>query len=220
MSDYYRNVNLDLLNRIPEQATSVLEIGCGSGWLGAAFKAKNPSCQYFGIEILEECASEAAMLLDKVICANIEDDLTIPLEFAPSFDVLVFGDVLEHLLDPWLVLSQLRQYIKPGGSCVVCIPNVGHWSVITSLLSGKWDYQDSGLLDRTHLRFFTISTIIDMFQRSGWTVVDLAPRDFWPDKTEQALKTLLPAAIELGADQETARLNMSAFQWLVRAKNG
>jgi hypothetical protein len=59
-----------------------------------------------------------------------------------------------------------------------------------------------------------------MFQRSGWTVVDLAPRDFWPDKTEQALKTLLPAAIELGADQETARLNMSAFQWLVRAKNG
>ena len=61
------------------------------------------------------------MLLDKVICANIEDVLTIPLKLAPSFDVLMFGDVLEHLLDPWLVLSELRQYIEPGGSCVVCI---------------------------------------------------------------------------------------------------
>ena len=220
MSDYYRNVNEDLLNRIPPRSKNVLEIGCGSGWMGAAFKSKNPSSKYFGIEIFNTSADEASLLLDGVICANIENDFTLPLKLAPNFDALIFGDVLEHLLDPWRVLSELRQYIEPGGSCVACIPNVSHWSLIAGLLQGKWDYADAGLLDRTHLRFFTIDSAIEMFQKTGWTVIDVAPRDFWPDKTELALKALLPAAMAFGAPEAKARLNMGAFQWLVRATNG
>ena len=71
-------------------------------------------------------------------------------------DCLVFGDVLEHLVDPWAVLARLARLVCDGGQILACIPNVQHYSVIVSLLRGKWDYQDEGLLDRTHLRFFTL----------------------------------------------------------------
>lgn len=220
MSDYYRNVNLDLLNKIPTNSNCILEIGCGSGWMGEAFKAKNPSAKYFGIELFETAAEEAATRLDGVICANIELDLTLPSKLAPLFDVVVFGDVLEHLQDPWRVLSELRKYIQPGGLCVTCIPNVAHWSLISGLLRGKWDYADAGLLDRTHLRFFTLDTAVEMFQKTGWTVFDASPRNFWPELTEQAMQVLLPVATAFGMPEANARLNMSTFQWVMSARNG
>ena len=219
MSNYYRNVNQELFSKIPPGSRRVLEIGCGSGWMGAAFKAENPDCQYFGIEIVETVAKEAEALLDGVICANIELDLTLPLKFAPQFDALVFGDVLEHLQDPWRVLRELRQYIAPGGACVACIPNVGHWSLINGLLAGRWDYADVGLLDRTHIRFFTLATAIEMFKESGWTLKDATPRDFWPDLTEKTVQTLLPLVTALGHSEAQSRLNLSAYQWVISTTN-
>ena len=218
--NYFDNVNPDLLAKIPITAKRVLEVGCGSARLGEAFKARSPDSQYFGIELFESAATEAAKVLDGVICANIEQDTSLALKLSPSFDTLVFGDVLEHLLDPWRVLTELRQYIEPGGSCIACVPNVAHWSLISGLLQGKWDYQDAGLLDRTHLRFFTLDSAVQMFQKAGWAVVDATPRNLWPDKTEVALKALLPAAQALGGEVLKARLNMSAFQWVIRATNG
>ena len=218
--NYFDNVNPDLLAKIPITAKRVLEVGCGSARLGEAFKARSPDSQYFGIELFESAATEAAKVLDGVICANIEQDTSLALKLSPSFDTLVFGDVLEHLLDPWRVLTELRQYIEPGGSCIACVPNVAHWSLISGLLQGKWDYQDAGLLDRTHLRFFTLDSAVQMFQKAGWAVVDATPRNLWPDKTEVALKALLPAAQALGGEVLKVRLNMSAFQWVIRATNG
>ena len=218
--NYFDNVNPDLLAKIPITAKRVLEVGCGSARLGEAFKARSPDSQYFGIELFESAVTEAAKVIDGVICANIEQDTSLALKLSPSFDTLVFGDVLEHLLDPWRVLTELRQYIEPGGSCIACVPNVAHWSLISGLLQGKWDYQDAGLLDRTHLRFFTLDSAVQMFQKAGWAVVDATPRNLWPDKTEVALKALLPAAQALGGEVLKARLNMSAFQWVIRATNG
>jgi 2-polyprenyl-3-methyl-5-hydroxy-6-metoxy-1,4-benzoquinol methylase len=218
--NYYGNVNPDLLAKIPVTAKRVLEVGCGSARMGEAFKARSPQSQYFGIELFESAAKEAVKVLDGVICANIEQGTAVALNLSPSFDTLVFGDVLEHLQDPWKVLTELRQYIEPGGSCIACVPNVAHWSLVAGLLQGKWDYQDAGLLDRTHLRFFTLDSAVQMFQKAGWTVLDAAPRNLWPDKTEAALKALLPAAQALGVDASKARLNMSALQWVIRAVNG
>lgn len=218
--NYYGNVNPDLLARIPITAKRVLEVGCGSARLGEAFKARSPNSEYYGIEMFVSAANDAAKVIDGVICANIELDTTAALKLSPSFDSLIFGDVLEHLKDPWQVLSDLRQYIEPGGSCIACIPNVAHWSIVSGLLQGNWDYQDSGLLDRTHLRFFTLDSVVKMFQKAGWTVIDALPRNLWPEKTEEALKVLLPTAQALGGDIAKARLNMSAFQWVIRATNG
>ena len=218
--NYYGNVNPDLLAKIPVTAKRVLEVGCGSARLGEAFKARSPLSKYFGVELFDSAAKEAAKVLDGVICSNIEQDTAVPLKLSSSFDTLVFGDVLEHLQDPWKVLTDLRKYIEPGGSCIACVPNVAHWSLVSGLLQGKWDYQDAGLLDRTHLRFFTLDSAVQMFQKAGWRVVDAAPRNLWPDKTEAALKALLPAAQALGWDVAKARINMSALQWVIRATNG
>ena len=100
-------------------------------------------------------------------------------EEQPSVDCLVFGDVLEHLVDPWAALTRLSRLVREGGQVLACIPNVQHYSVIVNLLRGKWDYQDEGLLDRTHLRFFTLSGIQDLFAKAGLRVFDIQPR-WWP----------------------------------------
>ena len=214
------SINPDLLAKIPVTAKRVLEIGCRSAKLGEAFKARSPQSKYFGIELFESAAKEASLVLDGVICANIEQSTAVALNLSPSFDALVFDEVLEQLQDPCKVLTELRQYIEPGGSCIACIPNVAHWSLVAGLLQGKWQFQDSGLLGRTHQRSFTLDLAVQMFQKAGWTVVDATPRNLWPDKTEAALKALLPAAQSLGLDVSKARLNMSAFQWVIRATNG
>jgi SAM-dependent methyltransferase len=172
-----------------------LEIGCGQGRLGEAFKSRQPKVQYFGVELMPQEAKLAQGVLAGVLCADIEQNTSLPQEFlqaAEKFDALVFGDVLEHLRDPWRVLSELRNLMTPDGTCVACVPNVGHWSLVRQLLSGRWDYADSGLLDRTHVRFFTLETAVEMFQKAGWRVTDASPRNMWPEKTEQAIKDLLP----------------------------
>jgi hypothetical protein len=141
-------------------------------------------------------------------------------ELAERFDALVLGDVLEHFQDPWRVLTELRSFITPDGMCVACIPNVGHWSMVAELLQGKWRYADQGLLDKTHLRFFTLDTAVELFEKAGWTVLDALPRKLQPEETEAALKTLLPAAVAMGMSEEKARVNLTAFQWVIRAVNG
>ena len=103
LNTYYAHINLDLLNRIPLSAQNVLEIGCGQGELGAAFKGRQPLSKYFGIELMPNEAQIAATNLNGVVCANIELDHQLPKQFLEQistdalFDALVLGDVLEHL---------------------------------------------------------------------------------------------------------------------------
>ncbi len=220
--NYYGNVNPELLERIPLSAQRVLEIGCGQGRLGEAFKSRQPKVQYFGVELMPQEAKLAQGVLAGVLCADIEQNTSLPQEFlqaAEKFDALVFGDVLEHLRDPWRVLSDLRNLMTPDGTCVACVPNVGHWSLVRQLLSGRWDYADSGLLDRTHVRFFTLETAVEMFQKAGWRVTDASPRNLWPEKTEQAIKDLLPLASALNISPDKMRRDLSALQWVIRAQN-
>ena len=220
MDSYYGNINHDVLRKIPVQSARVLEIGCGWGRLGQAFKARVPVSAYFGVELMHDAAQEARARLDGVLCANIEHDVSRVRELAERFDALVLGDVLEHFQDPWRVLTELRSFMTPDGMCVACIPNVGHWSMVAELLQGKWRYADQGLLDKTHLRFFTLDTAVELFEKAGWTVLDALPRKLQPEETEAALKTLLPAAVAMGMSEEKARVNLTAFQWVIRAVNG
>jgi 2-polyprenyl-3-methyl-5-hydroxy-6-metoxy-1,4-benzoquinol methylase len=221
---YYTNVNGDLLAAIPMTAKRVLEIGCGDGSFALAAKARNPDVAYFGVELFEEVGLVAQSRLDGVIIGNIEDEhvfeALVQLQNNDPFDVLVFGDVLEHLIDPWGILEKLRVLMLPQGICAACIPNIGHWSIVQQQLRGRWDYADSGLLDRTHLRFFTHETMRDMFTNSGWQVVETQPRVIWQQQTQAALKALEPIIPALGLDPDTTRINLSAFQWIVVASNG
>ena len=155
---------------VPTSARSVLDIGCGAGRLGEALKARQPA-EVVGIELNEAAAAAGRQRLDEVLVGDVE---RLELDFPPgSFDAIVCGDILEHLRDPDRLLRQARSWLAPDGRLVASIPNVRHHSVVRSLLEGNWTYESAGLLDRTHLRFFTRREIEKLFFRAGFAVEEL-----------------------------------------------
>lgn len=178
-NNYYRNQRKSLSVHIPDGKHQILDVGCGSGYFGAYLKESGKANQVFGIELIEEAATEAATLLDRVICADLDvfDLSTLSDKWGEiSFDFIVCADVLEHVKNPWATLASLAKYLKPGGKLVVSIPNVRHWSVVVSLLlRGRWDYQDAGIMDRTHLRFFTKSTGSELIFGAGFELLICKP---------------------------------------------
>ncbi|MBK7053311.1 MAG: class I SAM-dependent methyltransferase [Rhodoferax sp.] len=153
--NYFAHARREIAPCLPQKCGRVLEIGCGSGatlaWLRQAGRA---SCTV-GVEIAEAAAQSARDHADEVFCLDFERG-EIPVANA-KFDVILCLDVLEHMVNPWQAIDRLVSlYLVPGGTMVVSLPNVGHYSVVLPLLfQGRWDYAQAGLLDRTHLRFFT-----------------------------------------------------------------
>jgi SAM-dependent methyltransferase len=158
-----------LLERCPSGAT-VLDIGAWSGFAGA-FLARERNAVVDGIEPSPEAAERAVPLYRDVIVEPVEAALAGPLRPRHgTYDVLLFLDVLEHLLEPPRVLEAARLLLRPGGCALVSIPNVAHWSVRKELLLGRWRYEDSGLLDRTHLHFYTAATAAELLENAGWHI--------------------------------------------------
>jgi 2-polyprenyl-3-methyl-5-hydroxy-6-metoxy-1,4-benzoquinol methylase len=183
-TNYYNNINPELFEAIPRNLERVLELGCGSGSLGEKYKSLNPLSYWCGIEVVEEQASRAKNRLSHVICTDIETNF--PSFNNELFDALIIGDVLEHLRDPWTVLQRLVGCIKTNGFICICIPNVGHWSVIANLLDGNFTYEDSGILDRTHLRFFTGRSMIELLSQANIEVTEIIPRKIVGDEGQYA----------------------------------
>lgn len=166
---YFEFARPEVLALIPESARHVLEIGCGAGRLGASLQARQPA-RVTGIELDPRAAEIARSRLDDVLCRNVEDP---DLDFADgTFDGVICADVLEHLREPGKLLSRIRRWLTPDGTLVASLPNVQHHSVVTSLLAGNFTYETAGLLDATHLRFFTRREIEKLFSRAGF---DAAP---------------------------------------------
>src|SRR5512140_116978 len=153
---YYENTRQELLPLVDPSWMRVLDVGCGAGKLGAALKASAPGRQVHGVEIVEPMAEQARQVLDTVITGDIQ---TLSLPFSPStFDCAIFADVLEHLVDPGVVLRNVRDVIRPGGAIVCSIPNIRHYTALQRLILHGWRYDDFGLFDRTHLRFFSLAS--------------------------------------------------------------
>ena len=157
-------------NKLP--TGKVLEIGCAGGATGKKLKERLPVQSYVGVEISPKAADIAKNHLDRVIVANIEKtDLAsehgIKLE---EFDLLLALDVLEHLYDPWDILAELSCYVKPGGYVVASLPNIQNITIVQDLIKGNWQYQDAGILDATHLRFFTLEASEKMFSGAGLAI--------------------------------------------------
>ena len=223
--DYYNRVNSDLLRLMPPDARVVVEIGCGTGALAEAYRRINPDVRYLGIEKAPDVAGVAKEhgRIDHVFVADVAlvepADLGLS-EANPSVDCLVFGDVLEHMIDPWTVLARLARWVRNGGQVLACIPNVQHYSVLVNLLRGKWEYQYEGLLDRTHLRFFTLDGMRDMFSRAGLQVFDVQPR-WWPDADfDRFQQVMAPVLSALGIDPAAFTAQTRAVQYIVRAIRG
>ena len=165
---YFANARDDMLAFIPTGVRRILEIGCGTGEFGAAIKRRG-DVEIVGVELVESAAARARYHLDQVITADIQcQNIDMP---AQSFDCLVCNDVLEHLVDPWSVLARLRHFVKPDGWLVASIPNVRHHKVVRRLLwPGEWRYEDKGVLDRTHLRFFTRASARALVEGAGFAI--------------------------------------------------
>jgi 2-polyprenyl-3-methyl-5-hydroxy-6-metoxy-1,4-benzoquinol methylase len=148
----------------------VLEFGCASGFVSRALRDRG--CRVVGVEIDPEFASQAKEFCDDVVIGDAETlDLESILE-GQQFDVAVFGDVLEHMHDPLQILRRTRQWLVPEGYVVASLPNIAHGAVRLALLQGRFDYTPEGLLDETHVRFFTHDTIKDLFHQAGFVVVE------------------------------------------------
>ncbi|MDQ3679162.1 MAG: class I SAM-dependent methyltransferase [Actinomycetota bacterium] len=159
---------------IPPTTARLLDVGCWRGAFGQELKRRNPNLFVAGVEANPAAAAVAATRLDKVVAGRFPEDLS---QERP-FDCVVFNDVLEHLVDPWEALRLTRSLLADSGTVVAVIPNIRHVRAVMPLLfRGRWDYADTGLLDRTHLRFFTRATMIELFETAGYTVNSITPQD-------------------------------------------
>ena len=219
LPSYYTNINPTLLKEIPQDSSRILEIGCGAGAMARAYISDiNKKCEYWGVEYVPEAAKFAKNALSKVISGSIEDVEVQNLLPKNYFDVLIFGDVLVHLREPWDVLKKLAQNMRPNGICIACIPNTQHWSIFRNLLIGSWKYEDSGLMDRTHLRFFTRKSMLALFTDTGGPVLADTPLFFTNDAAAKYVGEILEARRRLGIDLKGDENDFLALQWVVKAK--
>lgn len=209
-SCFSRKELLDMLEEPTAPSYNLLEIGCSCGATLLAAKQRYPEINLYGIE-LDEAPAQIASHFAHVIQADIEKYLDYPDNF---FSCILIGDVLEHLHNPWQVLKNLKRILKKGGRLVVSIPNVMHISVISSLLKGNWTYQDAGILDRTHLRFFTKKEIIRMFSDAGYTITRMAATQLQLTDEEEKLTANL---LKLGEEAEDEMYRV--YQYLICAEN-
>jgi len=211
--------NADLLVRIPLSARVVLDVGCGTAALAAAYRKRNPRARLLGIDADPAVAPVAVERLDELATVDVEDD-PLPFDVSEGVDCIVYGDILEHLRDPWAVLTRQAEALTPDGLIVMCIPNLEHWSFADRLLRGVWDYEESGLMDTTHLRWFSLHSMLDGLVRHGFVVCDVSPRVF-PFDREPAAKfteTITPALTALGVkpDDFLRRAMPLQYVWRVR----
>ncbi len=167
MSNYFHHVRREIAPLLPTQAKRIVDVGCGVGATAAWIKSRYPDAHTIGLE------GNAA--IHEELAANVDEfhiiDLNGALPDVGRPDLILFLDVLEHLFAPDKVLAGLVSQLAPGGTVIVSLPNVAHLSVsLPLLLRGRFDYEDAGILDRTHLRFFVRSSAITMLNDAGLRV--------------------------------------------------
>jgi len=191
---YFTGVNPDLLRAIPAEARQILDVGCAAGLLGGAIKARRPDACVHGIDRASAAIESARVALDRVFEADLDAGLP---ELAGPHDCIVFGDVLEHLVDPWSLLRSSVGQLAPGGRVVASIPNLRHYKVLRGLvLKGRFTYQEAGILDSTHLRFFTRREMLRLFESAGLEVVECRSRQHAGNLLLRILDALLFGRLE------------------------
>ena len=160
---FYDSPRDDLVNLLPEKVEKVLDIGCAKGGYGKRVKEIYPNVKVFGVEMSKPLAEQAKIHYDKVWIGKFED-----IDISEIFDVINIGDVLEHTYDPWFFLKKVNSLLKPGGYLIGSIPNVSHWSIVKSLMEGRWEYVPVGLLCISHIRFFTEESLLEIMEESGF----------------------------------------------------
>ena len=190
---------------------TVLEIGCDCGATLLEIKNRYPKAKVFGTEINKQSASFAEHFA-QITINNIEDE-NLPFDKG-TFDYIIFGDVLEHLHNPLETIKYCKDYLRQDGCIIASIPNIMHISVIANLLKGNFTYTEVGLLDKTHIHFFTCNEIIRLFDEAGFEICNLGSTVYEvSDEQNQVIDKLL--SIDSSAD----RFMYETFQYIVKARN-
>lgn len=164
---YYANARRNLVELVPKSSQRVLDVGCGHGMTGGLLRSER-GIEVVGLEIHPETAEVARHHLTQVIVGDLEH---MDLPFEPGhFDCMILGDVLEHLTNPWHALQKLARYLHPAGTFVISLPNVRNLAVLEKLMNGSWSYEEQGILDKTHMRFFAKQDMLALFEQAGIAV--------------------------------------------------
>ena len=217
MPSFHDVPNNDLLDRIPLDAKVVLDVGCSTGALGATYRRFNPRVRILGIDKDPAAAEIAAQRLDEVAVVDVEDD-PLPFVLDRPIDCIIYGDVLEHLYDPWAVIRRHAEALSDAGTILICVPNLEHWSFADRLLRGIWKYEPSGLLDETHLRWFSLETMREGLLELGLVPCDVHPRVFDARQAEEFTTTIAPALTALGVDPQAYVQRAAPLQYVWRVR--
>jgi len=176
LADYHQFLNPQLADLFSRPPRLMLDVGCAAGQFGALVKQKYPGSRVIGVELNRAAAAAAREKLDHVFEQKVED-----IDFAEagvdpgSIDTVILADVLEHLYDPWRVMLDLKRHLSADAQVIASIPNTRHLGLSLGLLDhGQWQYADRGLLDITHIRFFTLAQIRQFFAETGYRVERIA----------------------------------------------
>lgn len=203
------------LEHVGENKT-VLDFGCATGELAKFLTLRG--CSVDGIEKNPAAANEARAVCNEVIVADLDTTALSEILGQSKFDVGVFGDVLEHLRNPWRILDEMRAHLNDGGFIVASIPNIAHGAIRLSILNGAFDYRGSGLLDDTHLRFFTGKSVDEMLVRAGYRILAMdrtrlpifERSDLLPSVAREDFSPEVVARIECDPEAETLQFIVKA----------
>jgi 2-polyprenyl-3-methyl-5-hydroxy-6-metoxy-1,4-benzoquinol methylase len=184
---YFSHSRNDLISLIPSNSSNkILELGAGGGDTLVSIKKLNLASEVVGIELFKmEKTNQNNPLIDNFYVGNVE---TLQLNLQPNyFDVIICGDVLEHLLDPWAVVAKYGASLKVGGVIIASIPNIREITTFKKIyLRGDFKYEQEGTFDRTHLRFFCKKNMIDLLQPKGFQVINIKTSfDFYQKNTKR-----------------------------------
>lgn len=215
--NYSQHIREDIVHLIQEPSDKelrILEVGCSCGGTLLRLKHKFPNSKLYGVE-LNSSAAEVASLIAEVKSFNIEQDEALTYFKGQSFDYIIFADVLEHLIDPWKTVEKMKALLKPDGYFLASIPNIMHFSVLKDLLaSGVWNYADAGILDRTHMRFFTFESIRDMFLSRGYTDLVIQGSIVMKSADDEAFLETMSRLVSGPILQQ-----INVYQYILRVKN-
>ena len=154
-------------------STKLLELGCATGFMSAYF-SNTLGCTVYGVDLNKSAIKQATKHCHKAFSLDLDHQTSWnQIKKLGKFDVVFASAVLEHLKDPWLAMTQIHQLLKSTGTLIITLPNIAHWSIRLSLLKGEWQYQRYGILDNTHLRFFTYHTAQNLVTSTGFKIIDI-----------------------------------------------
>jgi 2-polyprenyl-3-methyl-5-hydroxy-6-metoxy-1,4-benzoquinol methylase len=221
----YHHFNPVLLEEFAHPPRLLLDIGCASGQLGEVMKSQHPACRAIGIEPDAASARLAAQQLDRVLCGRFEDfDLEAEGIVPGSVDTVVAADVLEHMYDPWHAMTGLKRYLSQDAQVILSIPNTRNLALIKALLDdGRWMYEETGVLDITHIRFFTLHEIEAFLAQTGYRlehvnyIIDPRFEKFYAQSMDNEETNIRVGRISMERIPKKELAELCAWQFFIRA---